>query len=76
MVVFVEVECINCSLVVDANESCGIGDGGGEESSCRFLHGVQFSIIDFCPVAEMTASFFNSEELLIPNIIDYPTTSS
>jgi hypothetical protein len=40
VVVFVELECINCGLVVDANESCGAGDGGGEESCRGFLHGM------------------------------------
>jgi hypothetical protein len=62
-------------LVVNADECCRARDGTGEESGSSFLHSVQFSIEDLSPIAEVAASFFDSVELLVPNIEDYPPTS-
>jgi hypothetical protein len=62
-------------LVVNANNNPGRRDSGGEESCGRLLHSVQFGIKDLSSTAKVAASLFHSEELLVPNIEDYPTAS-
>jgi hypothetical protein len=72
---FVELECVDGSLVVDADEYCGAWQGGGEKCGDCFLYGMEFGVKDLSPTAKMTSTFGEPVELLVPTVVYRPSAS-
>jgi hypothetical protein len=72
----VEVERIDCSLIVDTDECCGTWCCSGKEGRNGFLYGMEFGVIYFGPVAERAASIRQPVELLVPTVVNGPSTAN
>jgi hypothetical protein len=57
VIVLVELEGVNCCLIVDTDEHSRAWQGGGEKCGDCFLYGMQLGIEDLSPVAKVTLTF-------------------